>query len=153
MNKVARRQKLLVDHYLDFYAVASAMLLDDDDARDAVQEAVVRTLSQPFVHDPVAYCHQTLRHVAIDIIRHNMKTVVAHGEEPSFDPERENFYLKLREAYEELPDDSRALMNMHDIEGYTYDELASMLSVSKSTIRRLVKKAHNTMKNKLKDEI
>ena len=33
------KQHILVEHYLDFYSRAMAILDDEDDAKDAVQEA------------------------------------------------------------------------------------------------------------------
>ena len=53
MNRAEIRQQL-VDHYLDYYALAVAMLEDDDDARDTVQEALARTLAKAEHNTPPA---------------------------------------------------------------------------------------------------
>lgn len=42
--KTARKRHILEEHYLDFYSRAVDILNDEDDAKDAVQEAVVKTL-------------------------------------------------------------------------------------------------------------
>ena len=73
MNRAETRQQL-VDHYLDYYALAKSMLNDDDDARDAVQEALARTMAMPLLQKPVAYCFQTVRRVAVDTMRYRMRT-------------------------------------------------------------------------------
>ena len=36
----------LVDHYLDFFSVAMAIVQNEDDARDVVQEALTRPLTR-----------------------------------------------------------------------------------------------------------
>ena len=54
--KRAEKRQLLVDHYLDYYSVAMAILKDDDDAREAVQEGLVKTMMQRHVKDVNGYC-------------------------------------------------------------------------------------------------
>ena len=51
MKREAKRH-VLVDHYLEFYNRAVAILNDEDDAKDAVQDALVKTLLAIGVRDP-----------------------------------------------------------------------------------------------------
>lgn len=134
---------------MDFYAMAVGMLRDDDDARDAVQEAVARTLARVAVNDPVAYCFQTVRHVAIDIMRRNMRALSLDDADLATDPEREALYRRLWHLHGTLPDMEQTIIELHDIEGYTYDEIATLTGLSKSTVRRHIKRIHKTMKDNL----
>ncbi|MBR6049116.1 MAG: RNA polymerase sigma factor [Bacteroidales bacterium] len=148
MDRAEKRQ-LLVDHYVDFYALALAMLHNTDDAQDAVQEAVVNTLTRPFVNDVKRYCFQAVRHAAIDIMRHRVRVTTLEHYDPSVDPEQEELYRRIRHAHEALPEAQKTLVELHDIGGYTYDELATLTGMSKMTVRRRIEKAHQTMKENI----
>lgn len=155
MNRAEIRQQL-VDHYLDFYALAVSMLRDDDDAKDAVQEALVRTMTCRHVDDAVAYCFQTLRRVAIDTLRHRLRHApigdrdIADSGEGESDGEMLERVMRLRN---ELPRVSKTLVVLHDQKGYTYDDIAALTGLSKMTVRRKLKEAHETMRQELEDEL
>lgn len=145
MNRAEKRQ-LLVDHYVDFYALALSMLHNTDDAQDAVQEALVNTMTRPLVDDVVAYGYKAVRHAAIDIMRHRLRVTALDGYDPSVDPEQEALYRSLLRAHDALPEGLQKLVELHDISGYTYHELAMLTGLSPMTIRRRIAQAHNLMK-------
>lgn len=158
MKKAEIRQQL-IDHYLDFYTLAYAMLDDDDDARDAVQEALTRTLSKAVLNNPLHYCYQTLRHAAIDTLRHRQRHVPLYGD--IAEEQRDESYATLLERVmllrDNLPDAERALVILHDEKGIAYDDLARLTGLSIVTIRRRLKRAHLKMRqgltNMKKEEI
>lgn len=154
MEREKIRQQL-VDHYLDFYSLAYAMLGNDDDTRDAVQEALARTLSKPLVKDTVNYCYQTVRRTAIDILRHRKRLVPLSSDvadrEHDIEAEREfsamlEYAAQLRD---ELPETTRTLVVLHDEKGLTYQELARLTGISIMSIRRQIKKTHAQLRDKL----
>lgn len=158
MNRAETRQQL-VDHYLDYYALAKAMLDDDDDARDAVQEALARTLAMPLLQKPVAYCYQTVRRVAIDMVRYRRRTLALGDKElPEKETEEEeNSYAWLLERVGRLrdgmPSAIRALLKLRYEKGLSYMELEKVTGLSAITIRRRLKEAKRTMKEKIEEEI
>lgn len=151
--KRADKRKELVDHYLDFYSLALSMLGNEDDACDAVQDALVRTLVRPLVNDPVSYCFQSVRHAAIDIMRRRLKTVELKENDGQTDPERELLYAHVGEAFRRLPKRLRQAVELHDLDGYTFNEVAAVLRVSKTTARRMVDEAHGILKKKIEPEL
>ncbi len=156
MNRAETRQQL-VDHYLDYYTLAKAMLDDDDDARDAVQEALARTMATPLLHKPVAYCLQTVRRVAVDMMRYKKRTKPADEWELPEDGTGEESYAMLLERVGQLRDGlpaaTRALLRLRYEKGYSYAELEKLTGLSAITIRRRLKEAKQTLKQKLEEEI
>lgn len=154
MEREKIRQQL-VDHYLDFYTLAYSMLSNDDDARDAVQEALARTMSKPWLGDPMNYCYQTLRRAAIDTLRHRyrMAPFTADIADEIADEEADNEYATLLEhaahLRDKLPQATRALVVLHDERGLGYHELATLTGMSVMTIRRRLNEAHILLRHKL----
>lgn len=151
----AETRRLLVDHYLDFYELALGMLRDDEDARDAVQEALVRTMSRPLVRDPLAYCYQTVRRVAIDTIRHRARTVRLADQQlpdegPSTDADLLEEVMRLRN---ELPRAMKTIVVLHDQKGYTYDDIAALTGLSKMTVRRRLREAHESIRKQIERKL
>ena len=154
MYKAEIRQQL-VDHYLDFYALAYSMLNDDNDARDAVQEALTQTMSKRHVDDAMSYCYQAVRHTAVNIMRHRRRFVQLDGlvlNEAAKDESDESYHELLEQVMQlrdGLPKALRALVRLHDEEGLNYGELAKLTGMSRMTIRRRLSEIHAEMREKL----
>ena len=151
----AKTRQLLVDHYLDFYTLACNMLNDDDDARDAVQEALARTMARQRLDDPLSYCYTVLRHIAIDTLRHR-KLIAPLADDvadelPSHDND-DSYHALLEQVMQlrnRLPKATRALVILHDEKGLSYRELARLTRKSTKTIHKKVEEAHRAMKQEL----
>ena len=152
MGRSDIRQKLQ-DHYLDFFSVAMAMLRDEQDARDAVQEALTRTMMKLRLKDPCNFCFMTLKHQCLDILHHRNRMVSIDEDMLTVDPEREELLRIVRQKKEELSEMARTVLELHDEEDYTMSEIAGMLHVSPSTVKRTLLSAREEMRKKLKYEI
>ena len=156
MNRAETRQQL-VDHYLDYYALAMAMLNDDDDARDAVREALARTLAMPLLKKPVEYCYQTVRHVAVDMLRYRRRTKpLEEGEMADENNDAESYTTlleRVRKVQEGLPTAMRALLRLRYEKELSYKELEKLTGLSVITIRRKLKEAKQMMKEQLEGKI
>lgn len=155
MNKAEKRQQV-VDHYLDYYALAMSMLDDDDDARDAVQEAMARTFAQPLVKDPVSYCFQAVRRLALDILRRRQKMIpmskAGYINEPANVEDNYAELLKrVRSVRNGLPLDMRPLVVLHYEKGLSLLELEKLTGVSRITLWRKLQKAKEMMKTQLEE--
>lgn len=146
----------MVDHYLDYYALAKSMLNDDDDARDAVQEALARTMAMPLLQKPVAYCFQTVRRVAVDTMRYRMRTrSIEEYELPDESDEGDSYAMLLERVgmlREGMPTATKALLKLRYEKGLTYSELEKLTGLSMITIRRRLKEAKQIIKEKLEEE-
>ena len=151
--KNAEKRRQLEANYLKFFSLAMAMLRDADDAKDAVQEAVVKVLTARHVDDVVSYAFTTVRNEAVNIIRRRRNVVRLTGDyadDAAQHAERLNEVARLRD---ELPESVRALVVLHDEEGYSFDDLAVITGVPATTLRRRLSEAHEMLKKRLEEEI
>ncbi len=151
--KRAQKRQLLVDHYLDFYSTAVAMLKDDDDAKDAVQEALVRTLTRSGVDDPCHYCMRTLKHLCIDTLRRKQRLQRIDDIELLANLDSDELLDIVREKKEKLPAMERALLDLHYEEGYTLPEVAAIAGLSLASLKRLMADIRNRLKNEIEQAI
>ena len=133
------------------------MLDDDDDARDAVQEALARTMAMPLLKKPVEYCYQTVRRVAVDMLRYRMRTrSIEEYELPDESAEGDSYAMLLERVWllrEGMPSATKALLKLRYEKGLSYTELEKLTGLSAITIRRRLKEAKRMMKEQLEEEI
>lgn len=133
-------KQYLVNHYYDYFRMALTILKDQEDAKDAVQEALAQTMSRTFVRDVHAYCIKVLRNCCTNRLRERYRlqetAVDIVDEEP--DMQYEQRILLMNRVKRQLPKESRRLLDMHYEKGLTVDEIASVLG-----------KKHNWVKKKL----
>lgn len=157
MNRAEIRQQL-VDHYLDYYALAYSMLEDGDDARDTVQEALARTMAAPLLKDPSSYCFQTIRHLAVDTLRRRrvmipMSEASVAEETQGHDPSYAELLERVRLLRNGLPQALRSLVTLRYEKDLTIDELARLTGLSVMTVRRRLHEAKRIMKERLEEQI
>ena len=56
---------------------------------------------------------------------------------------------EVRQALRELPDDYRTVLILRDIQGFSYDEIAAILSCPVGTVRSRLNRARGNMVKKL----
>ena len=152
MNR-AKKQLLLTEYYLDFYSQAVAILDDEDDAKDAVQEAVVKTLVHLGVQDPVKYCHRTTVNECFSILRRKRRLVRLGEVKELVAYDTDEVQQMVNESKEGLEPLERVVMEYHREEGYTVAQLSAIIGVSVSTVKRLLAVAENKMKKKLMNNL
>lgn len=60
--------------------------------------------------------------------------------------------LDLREAIAALPDGYRAALVLHDVEGYTHDDVASLLGIDVGTSKSQLARARRSLRRWLEPE-
>ncbi len=157
MNRAEIRQQL-VDHYLDYYALAYAMLEDGDDARDAVQEALARTMAAPLLKDPSGYCYQTVRRLAVDTLRRRKVTIPmseADIEDVSMaqDTSYADLLERVRHLRNGLPQAMRSLVSLRYEKDLSIGELSKLTGMSIMTVKRKLREAKQILKERLEEQI
>jgi RNA polymerase sigma-70 factor (ECF subfamily) len=131
-------------HQRRAYIVARSIVLSHEDAEDAVQEGFLRAYqaldrfdtSQTFG----AWLNRIVANAALDLAR---RRKVRNAEElsesipsPFRDPaEGGELRERLEEALTKLPDRARAVIVLHDVEGFTHAEIGEMLGIPGGTAR------------------
>lgn len=144
-------KQILADRYIDLYAIAYALLHNDDDARDAVQEALAVTMAFPLLRDPYRFCGRVLRNICYKHLGRSYILVKSPPETPVDTPdgEYENRLVWLETAKKHLSAETVKLLDMHFVEGLTLKE------ISKTTGRPLpaLKKQFSQTYSKLRIEM
>ena len=131
-------------HQRRAYAVARSIVLTHEDAEDAVQEGFLRAHQALDRFDPSqafgAWLNRIVANAALDLAR---RRKVRNAEElsdtmasPFRDPaEGDELRARLEAALARLSERARAVIVLHDIEGFTHAEIGEMLGIPGGTAR------------------
>jgi RNA polymerase sigma-70 factor (ECF subfamily) len=141
-------EKLVRRHLDGAYAVALAELGDARDAEDAVQDSFIIALEQlDECRDPAAFgawLRRIVRNRARSVGRRErvrrtepLEDVPARrsAADPERDRSRAEWRRRLEEALAGLSPVQRAVVLMHDLEGYKHREIAAELDLPEGTVR------------------
>jgi RNA polymerase sigma-70 factor (ECF subfamily) len=147
-------------HQRRAYAVARAIVLSHEDAEDAVQDGFLHAYraldrfrsDQPFG----AWLNRIVANAALDLVRRRRvrdadelpETVALPFRDPG---ESEELRRRLGDALTHLTDRQRAVIVLHDVEGYTHGEIGSMLGIPEGTARSDLHHARAALRRLLHD--
>lgn len=157
----------LVHRHIDAaYAVALAELADARDAEDAVQDSFITALERlEDCRDGAAFgawLRQIVRNRARSVRRRervrqtdSLETVAwaASTQSPQRDLERIRLRERLEAALRMLPEVQRAVVLMHDLEGYRHREIAAELELPEGTVRSHLFFARRALRERLGGEL
>ncbi|MBN2236682.1 MAG: sigma-70 family RNA polymerase sigma factor [Bacteroidales bacterium] len=142
------------------FRFANRYLHHEEEAADLVQDTFLKlwnkraTLDQ--VRNPETFAMTMVKNASIDQLR---KRKVVRMEELKTDPtsnsnphdrlEQSESYSLVRKAMDELPEQQQTLIQLRDIEGYEYEEIAEITGLTINTIRVNISRARGTIKSKL----
>ncbi len=131
-------------HQRRAYAVARAIVLSHDDAEDAVQDGFLHAYRALDRFRPEqafgAWLHRIVANAALDIAR---RRKVRDADElteslasPHRDPaEADELRGRLQRALAQLGARQRAVIVLHDVEGYKHAEIGALLGIPEGTAR------------------
>jgi RNA polymerase sigma-70 factor, ECF subfamily len=131
-------------HQRRAYAVARAIVLTHEDAEDAVQEGFLRAYQAMDRFDPGqsfgAWLNRIVANAALDLARRkkvrNVEELSDSMPSPFRDPaEHAELRARLKNALAKLPERSRAVIVLHDVEGFTHAEIGQLLGIPGGTAR------------------
>jgi RNA polymerase sigma-70 factor (ECF subfamily) len=147
-------------HQARAFAVARAITLTREDAEDAVQDAFLHAYraldrfrpDQPFG----AWLNRIVANAALDIGRRRKvrdadqlpETVAAPFRDPAADAE---LRARLEQGLARLTERQRAVIVLHDVQGYTHGEIGGMLSIPEGTARSDLHHARAALRRMLVD--
>lgn len=128
----------LMQFYLkDMYRTALAILLNDEDAADAIQDTILACWEKLGTLKAPRYFKTWMTRILINNccrIRKNagsMGTLEEYEEPAVYD----EYNLELKEALASLDEKYRVIMMLFYSEGYRIDEIAEILKIPKSTVQ------------------
>ena len=152
--------QLVRRHQRRAYAVARAIVLSHEDAEDAVQDAFLhawRALDRFRPEQPFgAWLHRIVANASLDVTRRRKirdadELTDVHAS-PFRDPaEARDLRERLRQALATLPTRQRAVIVLHDVEGFRHAEIGSMLDIPEGTARSDLHHARAQLRRQLHD--
>lgn len=136
--------ELVRRHQRRAYAVARAIVINHEDAEDAVQEGFLHAYRaiDRFLPDQAfgAWLHRIVANAALDVTRRRKvrdadelpETVASPFRDPA---EKSELRQRLNDALQTLPPRQRAVIVLHDVEGYKHAEIGKMLDIPEGTAR------------------
>lgn len=136
--------ELVRRHQRRAYVVARSIVINHEDAEDAVQEAFLHAYRaiDRFLPDQAfgAWLHRIVANAALDVTRRRKvrdadelpETVASPFRDPA---EGGELRRRLKEALETLPARQRAVIVLHDVEGYKHAEIGRLLEIPEGTAR------------------
>ena len=121
------------------------------DSEDVVQESWVRAVARSgsFRGDSAfgTWLNGIGVRVAWEAIRRRHPTdTISPETEPAIDPQDSAERLDLEAALRRLPEDYRAVVVLHDVEGFNHDEIAASLGVAVGTSRSHLFRARRALR-------
>lgn len=146
------------------YAVVRRIAGDDDLAQDYAQEAWIRAIrALPTFRGDARFStwlHRIAVNAALQAVRKSKTRekreapVTPEGlgpEDAAVPPKQGDAFLQMRlsRALDELPEGMRRVLILHDVEGYTHEEIGEVLGVTAGTSKSQLSKARAKMRNML----
>ncbi|MGH7533095.1 MAG: RNA polymerase sigma factor [Gemmatimonadales bacterium] len=156
-------ERALYDRHVDrVYRLAYRMTGDGDLAQDITQDAFIRAFDRlPGFRGEASlatWLNAITMSVALNALRkvkrfRQRETDLEHGEKVGAPGRQAEPDLKerLARAIDDLPEGYRAVFVMHDVEGYTHEEIASTLGVKAGTSKAQLFRARARLRDKLAD--
>ena len=140
------------------YATAKAILKDDHDCADAIQETIVKAFAKldtlrkdRFVK---TWLMRILMNECYNICRRSEKVLLIDQYMEQIETpqkEREN-YGELYEAVQELREELRIPVVLYYVEDLSCREIAEMLDISEGAVQKRLARAREKLKNRLEDK-
>lgn len=145
------------------YRFALTFVKDEELAKDVVQECLIKVWEKRsemvFVQNLEAWCMQITRNKALDKLRskHVKKTeqfevqldTRKERDTPYAVTERSQLMVRIQELIDALPQRQREVMQLRDIEGYSYKEIAENLDIDINLVKTNLFRARRKIKESL----
>ena len=145
------------------FTVARRYMGNDDDAKDVLQEAMLKLWTMrgklSTVNDDKAFCSTLVRNMCIDFLRRKAapgsetpveKIQLASGVSASQDIERQQTATIINRCLQALPPRQQQVLTLRDINGCSMEEIERATGLNAVNIRVTLSRARNALKQMLK---
>lgn len=145
----------LFDQYHNMvYRIALVSTKSPQDAEDIVQTVFLKLLegkTRPMPGHERAWLTTVTINTCRDLMRWNLRRKTEPLDEtiPFSNPEESALF----EAVTALPKKYRMVVHLHYYEGYTHDEISSLLNITPSAVSMRLHRARNLLRSALKEDI
>ncbi|NOT07857.1 MAG: RNA polymerase sigma factor [Gemmatimonadales bacterium] len=154
-------ERTLYDTYVDrVYRLIYRMVGEPDRAADYTQDTFIRTYDRLSTFRGESALSTWITAIAISVVYNGQRKVkrmrtrevdLEHAD-PVATPERSadpDLKLRLAQAIDELPEGYRTVFVMHDVEGYTHEEIGTALGIQEGTSKAQLSRARAKLRRHL----
>lgn len=168
-------EQLIEEHFKKIYNIAYRMTGNPDDASDMTQEVMIKLFRNigSFKGDSKfsTWVYRVTTNTCLDELKKNRRhshtslnteydtgdgEIACEVEDTSPTPEEMTEKRELRsmvaDAVQRLSPDHRAAIVLRDIKGFSYDEIAKILSCSEGTVKSRISRARASLKEVLEKD-
>ena len=165
MKKISFRNDILPLKNL-LYRLALRITLDPAEAEDVVQETMIKVWNRRDSWDTIdnieAFCTTTCRNLSLDKTRRmgrqeaSLDSVATDPEDHSSasNPEEQAMQRDrvalIRQLIDRLPEKQRCVMQLRDIEGKSYKDIATLLDISEEQVKVNIFRARQAIQQQFK---
>lgn len=145
------------------FRFALRMLGDDDDAKDVVQEVLIRVWNgreqMHTIENMEVWCMRITKNLALDKLRANQRKgaepleksfhIQLTDKTPDVKTELGESMKHVSELIAALPEKQRQVIHLRDVEGYTYNEICEIMEIDMNQVKVNLFRARNFVKEKL----
>ena len=135
------------------YTLARRMLTSSSLAEDVLQETFIEVIRKIHTYRGEAELGHWIRRIAVNkclmLLRSSWEAKRdgdIEGYEPQAPEDRSNERLDLEQALEALSPTARAVVWLHDVEGYTHKEIGNLMGRTASFSKSRLARAHDRLK-------
>lgn len=144
----------------DVYPMARRLLGSEELARDAIQQSMMKLWENRhklFQYDNKrAFVFKVVRNVCLDELKRK-KPILSDGDiyenlqivNPELTQDRKEIFIFINECISTLSENQRDVIQMRDIDGLEFEEIAEILGMEVQYIRVLLSRARKAVKEKL----
>lgn len=143
----------------DILRLAYSYLKSREDAEDIVQDALIRFMQSAKVFEEEEHMKAWLLRVAANLCKdrlksasHQREVAIPEGYEVAASREEPQGENDILEKVMALPEKYRSVIHLYYFEEYSTREIADILDKKESTIRSLLKRGREKLKNRMKGD-
>lgn len=137
----------------DMYRTAIAILMNEEDAADALQDTILTCWEKLYTLKKAEYFKTWMTRILInhcyDIIRHNP---ICENIELYEEPARcDEYNLELKEAYASINERYRLPMELYYSQGFKIKEIAKIMSLPQNTVKTRLSRGRKQLEEYYRD--
>lgn len=144
---------------------AYRLLGNEEDAKDIIQDALIKVWNHKDrmneLQNLEAWCMRITRNLALDRLKSkkfrqaddldHVRELPSAGRNPHTTMEQSDVMKKVHEVIRALPEKYRTIIQLRDMDGYAYQEIADILDIDMSEVKVNLHRARKTVREQLQN--
>lgn len=155
-GNVSAFEKLILSHKLVMYRVAKTILLKDEDAADAIQEAILKAFQNiETLREPIYFKTWLLRIVMNEcykIANQKKKLISMEDWKEPYSNDAGYEKIEVKQLLEILPEEQSQLLKLYHIDDISVEDLALLFEVPENTIKTRLRRSREKLRELLEKQ-